>query len=245
MLSSSHERPETITLMRDIERRYQLASGLRDFSQYAIFYSRIDPAPLLVLGLNPGGSPVDDDLQVASRTFFQGFEHDYVDCAYPIQKVMLPFLMYVLAATADEIRHVPKSNLVFRRSPGENEFRALHGMTMNAGMREARQFVCEIMQHVQPRMILLEAMRHKRFADVYGGGGQGELLRDAIFARFRGQSCRIFDARMMHVECLDRIVPVVSLGHPSSFGRLPEWPLARAATRQVCEQFDIRLGPVR
>lgn len=229
--------------MRDIERRFQQASDLHCLNEFAIFYSRIDPAPLLVLGLNPGGSPADSDLQAASRTFFEDFEHDYVDCSYPIQKVMLPFLMYVLNATREQIRHVPKSNLAFRRSPCENDFRTLHGMTMNAGMEEARPFVCEIIQHVRPRMILLEAMRPERFARLYSVGNQRDFIRDPILAQFRGQLCRIFDARMMRIHCLGKAIPVVSLGHPSLFGRLQEWRAARGATRQVCEQFNVGFGP--
>ena len=45
-----------IQFMRDLEERYKRASGLRDRSQYKIFYSPVRPADILVLGINPGGS---------------------------------------------------------------------------------------------------------------------------------------------------------------------------------------------
>ena len=48
-------------------------------------YSRIDPSDALVLGINPGGDPgtwTEDML--ASRSFYENWEHEYVDCKYAI-----------------------------------------------------------------------------------------------------------------------------------------------------------------
>jgi len=68
---------------------YRQLSGLSDPLLYKIFYSRIDPAPLLVLGINPGGAPDHPEAIIsASDGYFENREHDYVDCRYSMQRVM-------------------------------------------------------------------------------------------------------------------------------------------------------------
>jgi hypothetical protein len=110
---------QTIALMRDIDAEYRKLSGLSDPRYYKIFYSRIDPAPLLVLGINPGGAPDQaEEIISASDGYFDNFEHDYVDCAYTIQRVMLPFLRNILGATDEKVRRIPKTNLAFPGLPG-------------------------------------------------------------------------------------------------------------------------------
>lgn len=45
--------------MKDIEHRYQEVSGLQDRSACKIFYGPVRPAPVMVLGINPGGDPAE------------------------------------------------------------------------------------------------------------------------------------------------------------------------------------------
>ena len=44
-----------VAFMKDLEHRYQEVSGLQDRSAYKIFYGPVRPAPVMVLGINPGG----------------------------------------------------------------------------------------------------------------------------------------------------------------------------------------------
>ncbi len=43
--------------MRDLERRFRVATGLPNRSQYKIFYGQIRPALIRTLGINPGEDP--------------------------------------------------------------------------------------------------------------------------------------------------------------------------------------------
>ena len=195
---------QTIALMSDIDTEFRKSSGLSDPRYYKIFYSRIDPAPLLVLGINPGGAPdQEEEIISASAGYFEKFEHDYVDCDYAIQRVMLPFLQNILGATSEEIRGIPKSNLAFRRSPGEDSFRAYHQLTLAAAMKESHPSMVRIIQNVQPKMILLETMKPEVFSTLYCRGESGLLIQQPLMAMHRGRSVRAFQANLMHVTCVE------------------------------------------
>jgi hypothetical protein len=231
---------QTIALMRDIDAEYRSLSGLSDPRYYKIFYSRIDPAPLLVLGINPGGAPdQEDEIVSASESYFDIFEHDYVDCDYAIQRVMLPFLQNILGATPEDIRRIPKSNLAFRRSPGEDTFRQYHPMTLTAAMKEARPSLSRLIHNVQPTMILMETMKPEVFSQLYCGGETGRSIREPLMAMHRGRSVRAFQAKLMPVTCLQRSIPIVAIGHPSSrsFSTGNVWRAITNAVKSVCEEF--------
>lgn len=233
---------QTIALMRDIDAEYRKLSGLSDSRYYKIFYSRIDPAPLLVLGINPGGAPDQvEEIISASDDYFDNYEHDYVDCDYTIQRVMLPFLQNILGATSEEIRKIPKSNLAFRRSPAEDSFRLYHPMTLAAAMKEARPSLSRLIHNVQPKVILLETMKPEVFSQLYCGGETGRLIRDPLMAMHRGRSVRAFQAKLMWVECLQRSIPIVAIGHPSSgsFSTGQVWGAITTAVTSVCEEFGV------
>lgn len=117
--------------MQLMELRYQEHSGLQDRNSYTIFYSRLCSADLAVFGINPGGNPRDPDSIIrASTTYYEDWEHEYVDSRYDIQAVMLPFLKNVLRINNEGVRRIPKSNLAFRRSPGTDSFKQCHNMTL-------------------------------------------------------------------------------------------------------------------
>lgn len=230
--------------MRQIDAEYRRRSGLNDSAMYKLFYSRIDPAPLLVIGINPGGDPSKpDSLLSASTAFFENYEHDYVDCSYAIQRAMLPFLQSILGATTDQIRRIPKTNLAFRHSPGEDDFKKIHGMTLNDGMLEAKPELEKIICHVQPSMILLETMKPERFASLFGRNKweSAEQIAHDLHAIHRGKQVRAFVARKLPLTCLGRSIPIVSIGHPSSgsFSKPDVWNSITKATRRVCEDFSV------
>ncbi len=179
---------DTILLMKDIDQRYRAISGLSDRRHYSIFYSRIDPAPLMVLGINPGGDPVTWTTdRLSSQTFYENFEHEYVDCQYAIQEPMLPFLMHLLGVGSEKIRKVPKSNLIFRRSADTSSFKGTHGMTLTDARKESGPFVAEIIRHVRPRAILLEGITSLDiFEKSLCSKGYGQQLECNVLTFHRG-----------------------------------------------------------
>lgn len=104
--------------MREIDRSYQSTSGLADRRLYKIHYSRIHPFPLL--GQNPGGETDGTDL-VASDSYFENWEHDYVcfrNCPqYSLARPMCDLLAATLQTDSiDTLRQIPATNVIFRRS---------------------------------------------------------------------------------------------------------------------------------
>lgn len=231
--------------MRAIDSEYRAHTGFTDSRFYKIFYSRIDPAPLLVLGVNPGGDPENpSSLISASSSFFENYEHDYVDCSYTIQRMMLPLLEHVLKATPDQIRAIPKTNLAFRRSPKEDGFKKYHGMSLADGMKESKPWLERIIRHVSPKMILLETMKPERFASLYGGveWSRAQPIADDLTANHRGAMVRAFTAKELPIGALDTTIPVVAIGHPSvgSFSKGSVWQAITASVSAVCRAYDIR-----
>ena len=224
----------TIERMKDIDERYRAASGLTDRRFYSIFYSRIDPAEVLLLGINPGGDPdIWSKDELASKSFYENWEHEYVDCSYAIQQPMLPFLMTVCQVERAGVRRIPKTNMAFRRSNGVDALKASHGISMRAAQREALPFVEEILSHVAPRIIILEGVTLlDDFALLYCQLPAIEELCEPIRAKHRGSPVRILCGQSLRVRCLDRVVPVIAIGHPSHFGTKPEF---RTVTKRVAE----------
>ncbi len=238
-------------LMKDIDRRYREYSELSDIRYYKIFFSRLQSADVLVAGINPAGNPEDWPEEVrqyypgawiervlANDFWFEKGEHEYVDCSYPIQQTMLTFVTDILQATPNDVRHVPKINLAFRRTPrADNQiFRQIHEMTLAEAQQEARPFVEEILKRVKPRVILLEGITGlKVFQQGFCSGGSGPQLAEPILTDWRGSRARIFAAYEMYLDCLQCSVAVVALGHPSSFGNKPEFHEATVAARKLVQ----------
>ena len=101
---------ETTRFMRRLDQQYRKASGLTHRRDYSIFYSRVVPCRTLVLGFNPGGDPATwDESALASTGFYENWEHEYVDCHYPLACAMREFLQVALSLTDTEaVRRIPK-----------------------------------------------------------------------------------------------------------------------------------------
>ena len=97
------------------------------------------------------------------------------------------------------------------------------------------------MQVVQPRLILLEGMKDKQFQQHYATGTATRLI-EPVRTMYRGAEVRVLDAALMYITCLERQVPVVSLGHPSHFGRMPIWGAKVVPTvRQIFKDYAIKV----
>jgi hypothetical protein len=109
-------------------------------------------------------------------------------------------------------------------------------MTLTEAQQEARPFVEEILKYVKPRVILLEGITSLRvFQQGFCSGGSGSQLAEPIWTDWRGSRARIFAACEMYLDCLQRSVAVVALGHPSSFGNKPEFHEATVAARKLVQ----------
>ena len=241
----------TVKLMKLLDQQYREVSGINDPSQYKTFYSRIDPGRLLVLGINPGGDPAAWKQEVGryypsswvtpllnGDFWFENYEHEYVDCRYPIQQVMNDFLRAILSVGNEDLRKIPKINLAFRRSPDTDSFKDLHGMTLTQGQREATPFVARILEHVAPDVVLLEGMFLDSFRRrLCQKGCHGEQLIEPLTTYWRGNDVRILAAEVLPVTCLGRSIPVIAIGHPSTFGNKPDFVQVRTATGELIKNI--------
>jgi hypothetical protein len=236
---------ETVRWMQDLDRRYREHTGL-GIESYKIFYSLIKPAPLLILGINPGGSPAAFSREVRefypslwvrrileNNFWFENGEHEYADCNYPIARVMNRFLQQVTELDSGGVRGIPKTNMVFRRSPSVDEFQVIHRKSLEEAEAESRPFVQEILCRVSPQVILLEGMKALDLFQSAHGVGPAVQLLEPVMAEYRGRSVRFCVAASIGVKALNRPVKVIAIGHPSTFGRLAGFEAATAAAKRV------------
>lgn len=209
--------------MADLDRRFRETSGLEERCDYSIFYSRLQPARLLVLGIKPGGRR-DGSHQLASDGYYEDWSHEYVDMDYRIAAVMRPALMKALSApNASDLRGVPKTNTFFHRAVGTDDFTPAE---FEHNVRRCAPYLAEIIAFVGPEVIVLE-----------GSGARDNLVRhhcqdvetshDAtILGLRRGSLNRFYRRETAFVKPLGRRVTLLTLGHPSQFGHLPTWAAA-------------------
>lgn len=151
---------ESTAFMRDLERRFKDATQLPDRSRYKIFYGQIHPAPILSLGINPGGSPDDISsdgkthrngaIAAASASYYEQGDHDILDCEWRENKGLRRLLGSLLDGDVARIRtEVVKSNMAFRRSAKTSH------INVQAAMTETAPFLAEIIEVVSPKLVLL------------------------------------------------------------------------------------------
>ena len=213
---------KSVELMNSIDQRFRLASGLTERRFYSIFYSGIFPCRLMVIGFNPGGDPGTwTESALASRSFYENDEHEYVDCNYPIAVAMRTFLIGVLGLQShDEIRRIPKTNLIFRRSRGQDYL----GMKKSEAIRESRPFLEEIIKAVSPENIVLEGVTTlDEFEKAYCTGVRQSVDGETIKTPNGRNSANIYRYDTARVECLGRTVKLIGLGHPSKYAGRVEW----------------------
>jgi hypothetical protein len=229
---------EATKFMQELDERFRAASGLKERRYYSIFYSSIQRSPLLILGWNPGGNPENwDEAQLASRTFYENGEHEYVDCHYKLAVAMRGLLMSVLGmSNAEEIRSIPKSNLIYRRSTGQGTL----PLNERAALDECRPFVEEVLLRVSPSHILLEGMTTlEAFESIYCREVAKELDGASIVTPNGARQARIYRADSAHVRCLGKLVTLIGLGHPSKFSSRREWAEVIRRTRSMLEECRI------
>lgn len=228
-------------MMHDFDSRYRLASGLDDRRFYKIFYSHVHPFPLLVLGQNPGGETDGTDM-AASDSFFENWEHDYVcfrhTADYALARPMCELLSQALdTRSIDALRQVPASNMVFRRSRNTAKL----NVSMPAAAKEAKPFIAELIQFVNPRCILLIS---KTAYDLFVRyqcriGSVVEDANSKITTPNGASNACIHLQASGYVEALGRDMPLLMVGHPSKYSSRTEWPSVVAGLRAALEKLSI------
>lgn len=154
------------------ETRFKTLARLADRSEYKIYYCSIRPAPILVLGINPGGDPqsmmpngvelrVGKGRGAASATYYEQNEHDLLDCQWRENNVV-KLLAPLVGGNPESIREtVVKTNMAFRRSSDASR------INMRKAMDEAAPVLAEIIELVSPRLVLLTGVKISEFTSRY------------------------------------------------------------------------------
>jgi hypothetical protein len=210
---------ERIAFMQDLEQRFKAISRLPNRSYYKIFYGQVRPAPILTLGINPGGDPTQTNFEgtrhnsgaiaSSSATFFENDECDLLDCEWPENQGLRSLLVPLLRGNAALIRdHVVKTNLAFRRSAKSQQ------IDRNAAFAEAAPFLQEIISIVRPKLVLLTGAPLKNFGDFFGS----HIKRVAEPERDDKVKQIVFAADSLILRGIDSEALAVQLAHASQFG---------------------------
>lgn len=210
-------------LMVRLDREYRAHSGITKRQFYGIFYSRIEPSPLMILGINPGGNP-NLGAEAYPEQELADWHHDYVDCDYDIQRVMLPFLKRTLGIDDGLVRRIPKTNVAFRRSSGVGSLKEQQGVSYDDAAKEAEPVLRQIVANVDPKAIIFEGNQaFDQFVYRYCDGESGEPLCAPVQTPNGRHPATIFGAYRVRPNMLDHSVLAVRLGHPSRYGNRLEF----------------------
>ena len=227
---------EFTPFMRDLERRFQMATGLPNRSAYKIFYGQIHQAPILTLGINPGGDPAQTSADgrmhtsgvpaAASSSYFEGGEHDVLDCEWKENDGLRKLLIPLVGGEREGIRQdVVKSNLAFRRSA-----KATH-IQVERAFDETAPFLAEILAKVEPRLVLLTGPAVRVFVGRFASGEQvlAQPEKDP------GVKQTIFAASRVRLRATGTEALVVRVAHASQFG----WTYGRyEVSRRITALMD-------
>lgn len=212
------------SFMRDLETRFKRATGLQDRAHYKIFYCQVRPAPILTLGINPGGDPLrtnsngrtqkDGTIAAASASFYENDEHDVLDCQWRENSGLLTVLTPLVGGEPTAIRaNVVKTNMAFHRSA------KIKDIDIDAATNQAAPFLAEILNVVRPATVLLTGVSIDEFTNrfashstVLAAPERDPDVRQVVFAASRAI------LRPTGAETL-----VVQVAHASQFG----WTYAR------------------
>ncbi len=208
----------TLTFMRDIEDAFRSATGLANRSMYKIFYGPVRHAPILTLGINPGGSPAetsaDGTVQAgslkssASASYFENGEHDVLDCEWKentgLRKLLMPFVESDEARFREEI---VKTNLAFRRSSKKAD------IDMGSAIAESMPFLQRIIERISPELILLTGVTMPDFTDRFATDVQSVTPTE----RDPGVKQVVFSVVRAVVRNLEHQTLIVQVAHASQF----------------------------
>jgi hypothetical protein len=163
-----------IEFMRCLEDEYRVVTGLHDRSQFKIFYGPVWRAPIMLLGINPGGDPktiAPDGVHYldgrSSRAascigYCENGENDLVDCTWHENTGLLKLLLPLLGSTEAIRRSVVKSNLAFVRLKNTKDRQSIE-----RSKDQSVPFLRRILDRVRPDLILLTGVKLGELANRY------------------------------------------------------------------------------
>jgi hypothetical protein len=205
--------------MRDLEERFKQASGLPNRAYYKIFYCQVKEAPILTLGINPGGAPSntnpdgrthkDGVVAAASASYFEHDEHDILDCEWRenlgLRAVLTPLVGGELSAIR---RSVVKTNMAFHRSAKKKD------IDIDRSMDETAPFLAEIIKVVKPRIVVLTGVQLMKFTSRFASN----VIQRAAPERDPGVKQVVFAACTALLRPTGKPTVAVQLAHASQFG---------------------------
>jgi len=230
---------DNVAFMKSMEERFKAATGLQSRSFYKLFYGQVRAAPILTLGINPGGAPADVSadgrtgsrgvIAAASSGYYEGDECDVLDCDWRENASLRPLLAALLGGAKAKIRtQVVKTNMAFRRSARKND------IDIDSAIAEAAPFLAEIIQRVNPHLVLLTGVALNTFINRYASATtivaptvQDPKINHVVFA---GARATLLGAR--------REALVAQVAHASQFG----WTYDRYEIPQRILQIMERLS---
>lgn len=207
-----------VDFMRALEQDYRLVSGVKNRSEYKIFYGQVFPSPILTLGLNPGGTQEgtsedgtrqkDGSPASSSGSYFEQMENDILDCDWRENNGLRTLLLPLVNHDQQRFRsEIVKTNVAFRRS------RAVRDIDLAAAEKEAAPFIERIIDRVSPRLIVLTGASKDRFLTLYTLNSRPltETIRDPKINHV------VFAASAARLKSVDHETVVVQVDHASQF----------------------------
>lgn len=226
--------------MRQLEQAFCQAASLSTRSEYKIFYGQVHAAPILTLGINPGGSPTDispdGTLQpgstkaAASANFYENDEHDVLDCEwrenFGLRQLLFPLVGNDPARFRAEI---VKTNLAFRRSARKAD------IDIDAATLEAAPYLQRIIEVVSPRLVVLTGVPIEAFTQRFA------KKVSILVAPERDPGVRqvVFAAARVSLLLPEEAAVVVQVAHASQFAwtyskyKIAERTLSLLRTTQI------------
>lgn len=212
--------------MAKLEGDFKAASHLPDRAAYKIFYGQVHQAPILTLGINPGGDPATTSADgttglkggaaASSAAYYEHDECDLLDCEWPENRGLRPLLSEILGDNMGRIRtHVVKTNLAFRRSAKRISASAY---------AESAPYLAPIIARVAPQLILLTGVALNDFTELHASA----ITPLAPPERDPGVHHVVFAAARVQLRATAGEALVVQVAHASQFG----WTYARHGVAQ-------------
>ena len=223
--------------MKQLDANYRRETGLEERRYYSIFYSRIVPSDVVLIGWNPCGNPETWDPSVlASQSWYENGEHEVVDTDFPNSVGMREFLVSTgIADDQEEIRSIPKTNLIFRRSRDQNSL----GLPAGKAAREAQKYVERILSEVQPELIVCEGKTTlEKFEHLYCSDIEIRIDGKAVYTPNGRSSALIYRADKATVNCLGQKCHLIGIGHPSKYATRAEWRDVLANSKAIYGSFN-------
>lgn len=226
---------ESAKFMKRLDKEYRKKTKISERRLYSIFYSQVNPSPIMILGYNPGGNPEGwDESKLASTSFYEHREHEYVDCRYRIALVMSEFLEKVLDIEKECIREIPKTNLIFRRSVSANDL----NIGKSDAIDEAKPILNQILKRVEPKVVICEGLHTLRnFGKHYCTVHCEKIDGESVGVCNGKHIAQIYKADLAFLSSTGKYVKLLGIGHPSRFGGRPEWSKVIEFSRNFLAEY--------